>query len=289
MTRPLNVFFSIDENYIQHFTVAVTSLLENSQGLLFKIFVIHNLKNTAKLNNTSQFLKQKYRVDLNLIGIGHIDFSRFTTNQHYTCATYFRLFLADILPKDIDDGLILDADLVITGSIKELHDINIANHYIYAASEAFVDHNTMRLNKLGLNLNKYFNAGVLLVNLKKWREDNLTQKFLKVADEYMDRLEWYDQDILNVYFANNWGEFDKKYNAVHLQNELPEMPVIIHYASVSKPWYYVDTHPYNSQYWKYLALTPFKGTGSLGFSVKNFLLKNGRLTKRKMRKAGIIK
>ncbi|WP_428331695.1 glycosyltransferase family 8 protein [Mucilaginibacter sp.] len=289
MNKRINVFFSIDENYIQHFTVAVTSLLENNCDILFDIYVIHNIRHLQNIERVSHFLLDTYNVELKLINIANVDFSRFTTNDNYTSATYFRLFLPDIIPASVNGGLFLDSDIVVTGSIKNLIDIEIADHYIFAASEAFVAHNTIRLNKLGFNLKDYFNAGVMLINLQAWRQGKLTEKFLQIADEYMQKFEWYDQDILNVFFANNWGHFDRKFNAVHLQNEQPEIPVIVHFASFSKPWHYVDTHPYKYLYLMYLRLTPFRKSKPTGFSIMNFILKNGRLFKRRLRKAGIIK
>jgi lipopolysaccharide biosynthesis glycosyltransferase len=289
MNKPLNIFFSIDKNYIQHFTVALTSLLENNRDLPLSIFVIHNIDDLSLLDKTITHVKDKYGLILKLIDISNIDFSRFTTNVNYTSATYFRLFLAQIIPEDVDSGLVLDSDLVVTGSIKELANIDLSKKYIYAASEAFPAHNIERFKKIGFNANGYFNSGVSLINLKAWRDLNLTAKFLSIADNYMDKLEWYDQDILNIHFLNNWGQFDSKYNAVHITKELSVMPVIVHYASYSKPWHYVDTHPYNFLYGHYLKLTPFKNNKPVGFTLKNFVLKHGRLFKRRLRKAGVIK
>ena len=289
MDNPLNVFFSIDKNYVQHFTVAVTSLLENNRDISITIYVIHNIDDNALLDKTGDFIKDGYGLTLNFIRIGPINFSRFTTNANYTNATYFRLFLAETIPGDVDSGLVLDSDLVVTGSIKELANINISKRYIYAASEALPDLNIQRFKRIGFHTDGYFNSGVILINLKAWREERLTEKFVSIADKYMKEFEWYDQDILNFYFINNWGQFDKKYNAVHVTKKLPETPVIVHYASFSKPWFYVDTHPYNYLYRYYLSLTPYKSSKLVGFNFKNFVLKNGRLLKRKMRNAGIIK
>ena len=171
------------------------------------IFVIHNIDDLSLFDKTLTYIKDKYGLILKLIDISNIDFSRFTTNVNYTSATYFRLFLAQIIPEDIDSGLFLDSDLIVTGSIKALADIDISEKYIYAASEAFPDHNIERFRKLGFDANGYFNSGVILINLKAWRNEHLTEKFLSIADSYMEKLEWYDQDILNLYFIDNWGQF----------------------------------------------------------------------------------
>lgn len=289
MNKQLSIFFSIDKNYVQHFSVALTSLLENNKDLDLKIFVINDLQDMGIIDKTKDFIKNKYGVDLHFINIGNRDFSIFATDSNYTNATYFRLFLEEIIPEEIEVGLILDSDLIITGSIRELVEIDMSNHYVYAANEAFVEHNVNRFKDLGISTNSYFNAGVMLINLKAWRKENLKDKFIAIAEKYMSKLEWYDQDILNIFFADKWGEFDKKFNAVHLQQKLPVTPIIIHYASYSKPWHYVDTHPYNGQYWKYLKIGPYKASKASGFTLTNFILKNGRLFKRLLRRSGIIK
>ncbi|GAB2700848.1 glycosyltransferase family 8 protein [Mucilaginibacter koreensis] len=289
MKKKFNIFFAIDKRYVQHFTVAATSLLENNKDLDINIYVLHDIEDMSVLDITIRFIKEKYNVDLNFIPVGDVDFSKFRLTEHYPKSTYYRLLLADLVPEHINEGLFLDSDLIITGSLKPLADIDISQHYICAASEASVADNAERLNQLGFPNKSYFNAGVILVNLKKWREENLTQRFFSIVNQYSKHLEWVDQDVLNMCFANNWYRFDSTFNAIHLIRKLPVTPVIVHYASYSKPWYYVDTHPYNYLYKKYLNLTPFKGSKPVGFSLKNFILKNGRLFKRQLRETGILK
>jgi lipopolysaccharide biosynthesis glycosyltransferase len=288
MNKSLNVFFAIDKNYVQHFTVAVTSLLENNKDLELNVFVIHDITDLSVLDVTIKFIKEKYDLNLQFVSVGNIDFSNFRTTEHYTKSTYFRLLLAKLLPEEIESGLFLDSDLIVNGSIKELAEISLDNKYICAVSEVSVDDNVARLNKIGFPVKSYFNAGVILVNLKAWRKENITEKLLSIINKYTAQLDWVDQDVLNMYFANNWFELNKKFNAIHLIKRLTAAPVIVHYASYSKPWHYVDTHPYNYLYWRYLALTPFAGSRPAGFSLKNFILKNGRLIKRKLRERGII-
>lgn len=289
MPKSLNVFFAINKKFIQHFTVAATSLLENNKDLNLNIFVLHDIADLSALDVTVKFLKEKYNADLNFVNVDHIDFSNFRTTAHYPKSTYYRLLLADVIPDNIETGVFMDADLVVNGSIKELAEIDMSQHYLAAASEVAVAENVKRLNKLGFPNKSYFNAGVILVNLKKWREENLTQRFFSIVNQYNEHLEWVDQDVLNMCFANNWYQFSSTYNAIHLIKKLPKTPVIVHYASYSKPWHYVDTHPYNYLYHRYLGITPYKGSKQVGFSVKNFVLKNGRLFKRKLRENGLLK
>jgi len=283
-----NVFFATSKSYIQHFTVAATSLLENNKGLDINLYVIHDNINIIEFEKIIHFFKTNYKTELKLINIGHIDFSVFKPTLEYPKYTYFRLFLAVIAPTDIETALFLDSDLVVTGDISELANIDLTGKYICAVSEASVADNVKRLQALGSVAKSYFNAGVILVNLKWWRRKKITEKFITIANTYT-KLDWVDQDILNICFANQWTKIDEKYNAVHLIRKKAVTPIIIHYASYSKPWIYADTHPYNNLYWQYLRLTPFKKYKAAGFSLHNFIMKFGRLTKRWLREAKVIK
>jgi lipopolysaccharide biosynthesis glycosyltransferase len=288
MKNNLNVFFATSKLYLQHFTVAATSLLENNQDLNINIFVVHEAMEQAALNVPREYFRDRYGIDITFINIGDVDFTRFRTNDYFGKYTYYRLFVADVAPEGVDVALFLDVDLVVTGSLKELALIDMSDEYICAVSETSVGDNIERLNELGVPVKSYFNAGVQLINMKAWREEKLREKFIVIADKYGNKLKWVDQDILNIYFANKWQPLDKKYNAIHLLKALPQTPVIVHYNTFSKPWHYVDTHPYNYLYQQYLQLTPYKNYSATGFSIKNFVLKNGRLFKRKLRVIGLI-
>jgi lipopolysaccharide biosynthesis glycosyltransferase len=283
MKKTLNVFFAVSKVYVQYFTVAATSLLENNKNLDISIYIIIDKLELSSFDAARIFFKDKYNTALNIINTGDIDFSRFKTTEDYPKYTYFRLFLASLAPANIDVALFLDSDIIINDSIYELANIDMTNKYICAVREVSVDDNVKRLNGIGIPTRSYFNAGVILVNIKAWRDDKLDEKFITIAKEYADKLEWVDQDILNIYFANNWYQLDKKYNGIHITQKLAAEPVIIHYNTYSKPWHYVDTHPYNFLYQKYLSITPYKGSKLTNFSFKNFMLKKGRLFKRKLR------
>lgn len=287
--KELNVIFSTSKIFIQHLTVAITSLLENNKNLNIKIYIIHNMDDTCVLDMTIKFIKEKYNIDINLLKVENFDFSTYRTTTYFDTTTYYKLFITRIIPENIDTVLYLDCDIVVNESIEQIANRDISNDYIHAVSELDVITNINRLNKLGYNLTRYFNAGVLLINLKKWRQHNVFAELMIITDRYMQFCEWFDQDILNLYFSDNWKEMDKTFNGIYITRPLPEVPIIIHYNSFSKPWYYVDIHPYKYLYWKYLKLTPFRGNKPENFTFKNLIFKSGRLIKRKLRMAGIIK
>ncbi|WCT14910.1 glycosyltransferase family 8 protein [Mucilaginibacter jinjuensis] len=269
----LNVIFTIDQKFLQHFSAAIVSLLENNRDIDFNVFIIHDIEKTETLDNLVQFIKSKYNVRLNLIFLDNSIFENYRVSLHYSKAVYFRLLFTEILPKTIDKALFLDSDLIVTGSVKELAEYQFKDEYLLAVDDAEVTSHVERLNKLGFPIKRYFNAGVLLINFKAWRADGVAGEFIGLANQYMDKLEWWDQDILNMYFYNGWQPMNPKYNAIHLRKKLPQLPVVVHYAGPSKPWLYIHEHPYKNLYWEYLKLTPFKNTKYQDYSFKEFIRK----------------
>jgi lipopolysaccharide biosynthesis glycosyltransferase len=249
-------------------------VLENNKDLDLNIFVIHDIEHLDKLNEVIIFFKKKYDFRIKLLSLDNSVLTDFKVSLHLSKAVYFRLFLPEILPEDLDKILFLDSDLVVTGSLKELADYQFTNEALLAQDDIELELNISRLRDMGFPVKRYFNAGVMLINLKYWRDGGYAEKLLDIADRYMDKLSWWDQDILNICFYDSWAYFDKTYNALHLRRKLDKLPIIVHYAGPSKPWQYMNSNPYRSQYWKYQKLTPYKNTPLEGHTLKNILKKN---------------
>jgi len=272
--QKLSLVFTIDENFVRHFSVALVSVLENNKDLDLNVFVIHDIQDTGKLKEVIGIFKQKYDFNIQLLSLDNSVLENFKVSLHLSKAVYFRLFLSEILPSNLDKILFLDSDLVVTGSLRELAEFKFTDQSLLAQDDIELDINIRRLNEMGFPVTRYFNAGVMLINLNFWRAGDYAKKLLDIADKYMDKLSWWDQDILNICFYDSWQYFDKTYNALHLRRKLAKLPVIVHYAGPSKPWQYMNSNPYRSQYRKYQKLTPYKGIPLEGHTLRNIIKKN---------------
>lgn len=273
MEEILNVVFTIDENFVQHFSVALVSLLKNNGSIKFCIYVIHNIKDLSLLNEVKKFVEEIYNVKLVYSAVDDSVFETYKISHHISKAVYFRLLLADILPNTINKILYLDSDIVVTGSLRELFEHNFNDNYILAVEDGELDITVPRLNKIGIPLKTYFNSGVMWINLEAWRLDNISVKLIDIANRYMDRILWWDQDILNICFMNKWGQVSDKFNRILLQEKCEEVPLIVHFNSPTKPWHYLNYHPYKYLYWKYIELTPFNKSKFKDFTYKRLLKK----------------
>ena len=263
LNNSLNVFFAVDKNYLIHFTVTLTSLLENNKDLEVTVYIIHDIEECSELQHIITCLNNSYTVTLIPIYVSNSIFDTFQVVHYISKATYYRFLLSDILPKNVASGLYLDCDIIITGSLKDIVQAdfihkNNGEYDLLAVSDKGEKLEIERFkNTLFLDTSMYFNAGVMFINLKKWREEEVGNKLIRIADEYKDLLVWSDQDVLNIYFKNKCGKLNETFNQF-ADKVLIEIPRVIHYSGSSKPWHYLNKHPYKEQYWKYLQLTRYK-------------------------------
>jgi len=264
-----NIVFATDQNYIQHLSVAIVSLLSSNIDLDFNIFMVSSgldNKNFQKIKS----ITEKYKVNLKQIIINDDVFEKLVTNFHFTKAMYYRLLIPNFINED--KVLYLDADIVVNGNIKNLYNQNLDNYFIGAVlNPGFDRHEELKMDENS----QYFNSGVMVINNKKWKEKSFAIKVIEFIDFNHNTVAFPDQDGLNAVINGRWKEIELKYNqqAVIFEKNFEEKyycfskeeikkakenPIIIHYTGSSKPWHFRNKHPYKHLYWKYLRMTPFK-------------------------------
>ncbi|MBE6330747.1 MAG: glycosyltransferase family 8 protein [Bacteroidales bacterium] len=189
---------------------------------------------------------------------------------HVSLATYYRLFLADVLPPDLHKVLYLDGDMIVRHSLQPLWDEPLDGYAIAAVPDMSAPNNAKRLG-----INDYFNAGTLLVNLDYWREHRSLDLFGDFLRMRGNEVVLHDQDVLNVVFANVVKRLPVTYNFQNgfilshthkqynpsLQSEIDVCktdPTIIHYTVYCKPWNIACFHPYRDEWRKYQRQTQWK-------------------------------
>lgn len=197
-----------------------------------------------------------------------------------TRTTYYRLWLAEFLPPTIDKVLYLDGDVIVRHSLLSLWNTDLGDNAIAVVPDGF-DGIMEIFQRLGYPSELgYFNAGVLLANLKYWREHMVVKDFLEYLQTHAKDILYHDQDVLNVVFKDKKINLPIKYNLVSsffwktpqfdvnkYEKELLEAyndPVIIHFTNdiaSDKPWvaYQRKSHPFRSTFYKYQNQTKWKG------------------------------
>jgi lipopolysaccharide biosynthesis glycosyltransferase len=182
---------------------------------------------------------------------------------------YVRLFIAHFLPQTIEKAIYLDVDMIVKKDITDLWVTDMQEYTIAAVKDRSENIGSAwggitNYRELGLDPSAlYFNSGLLILNLKKWRRTNLTQEILKVISHNKVYAGFPDQYGLNVVFANRWLELDKRWNAF-ATGEI-EDPFIIHFIG-RKPIFssYNLNEKYRKEFIYYLSFTNFKNYKLLG-------------------------
>lgn len=267
-----HILCCINDAYAQHCAVLLASLFENNKDVDLTIHVFSfslNEESQDKLRNITKSYNQEISIQI----INKPIFELPNLNNHYISAeTYIRLFAALYLDSSIDKILYLDVDMVVVGSIKELLSLDLSNKLIGAIMDSPEKGRNQRLNipnKYG-----YFNAGVLLINLKKWREENYTQKCIDYICKNASLIVQHDQDVLNALAFNQWLRIDFKWNMLNTfflyppridsglretLNKSKNDTRIVHFSGGVKPWTAWTRHPYSHKYYEYIDFTPWRG------------------------------
>ena len=175
--------------------------------------------------------------------------SRYKTDISYT--VFLRYFISDFVKED--KALYLDCDLVVTKNLDNLFETDLQDYPLAAVRD------------YGGRVyygREMFNAGVLLINNRLWKQENMSQRLIDLTNEWHDKVDQADQSILNMLFENRWieMEFDNNHVVIHKQftdYELPagqDYPGIIHYLSHRKPWFDLAAQTYRDVWWYYHSL-----------------------------------
>ena len=278
---PINVVFASDKGYCAHLSVAMCSLFENNKGARFDVYII-----SGDMDKTSWHKLERLtgRYGHRLIGVKIADHEceGLVTTYHFTKANYYRMFIADKLA-NVSKILYLDADIVVNGSIEDLYSTNIDDYYLAAViNPGFDRHKDLEMSEES----RYFNSGVMLLNLAKWRLDHIRERAVALIRRKPWAMQFVDQCAINSVVNGRWKDLHPKFNlqgcfletragtysALFPINDL-EMalshPIIIHYSGSVKPWHFRCNHIYRSLYWKYLRKTPFNYYLSKDVTLKN--------------------
>lgn len=272
----VNIVLASDNNYAQHVAVVAASVLCNTKANIH-FHVLSDSISQDKMTlvqHTVEALGGRISIyDLS----SYKCFDKLFTSGHISKAAYFRLDIANILPKDVDKVIYMDVDLLVLQDIEKLWRQDLQDKPLAAVPDyGIMASNRMMKQKhqvLGLPLDSlYFNSGVVVMDLKQWREHNYAEQVIKLAAE--GNLPHHDQDALNKVFMNKWTPLPLNWNVIPpvfnlfpkilLRKDLRNNAVsarkdraVLHYAGRYKPWEFDLKEGFNDKYYYYLQKTAF--------------------------------
>ena len=208
----MKIVCATDDNFVQHCTIMLTSLLLNNRNV--SIYLL-----TEGLKYEKECIIRKQVEDLGgtlricLVNTNIVEKFPMPSDSnltHISRATYYRLLISEILPQDVEKVIYLDCDIIINKSIQKLWEIDLNEYALAAVPQIGSGYEAERLGypiQYG-----YFNAGVNVINMEYWRHNNIANKLVEYLVTNHNRIKYHDQDVLNAVL------YDKTYHLMPMWN-----------------------------------------------------------------------
>lgn len=210
----INVVFACDKNYAPCMTVAVKSLIENT-GINnnYDIVILEDGLNFAYKKLITSFTKDYDNISIRFFNIKKY-IERYDnylfTNDYFSLAAYFRILIPEVF-LDYEKVIYLDSDVMVMNDVALLYNTELGENLagvtrdvgtimLYWGKDDIKDY--MDNNLKIPDMKKYFQNGVMLMNLEKMREENFFKKFINTAKSITPPLYFADQDIFNIICFN---------------------------------------------------------------------------------------
>lgn len=269
--------WNLSDDYNRHAGATLLSLLENSSMPVI-VHLLYDSNESIGNEDGELYNRECYQKISDIYGCEiqyhHVEMPHWIVEEipavkRWTPGSLMRLYLPEIL-KDVEKVLYLDCDIIVNLDVKELWETDLETFHIGAVIPD--RKKTLSLSrkrkqkrrdfedKFNINKDNYFNAGVLLMDLKSIRQKkiNFTEELLNLL-RINPELPYLDQDLLNIWCKGEFVHLPKKYNIFATNNHALEYAkdAIIHYTVQEiKPWKrYVSG--IDDYYWDYVVKTPW--------------------------------
>ena len=261
----IQVVAATDDFYACHLTVMLLSLFERSASPVdVHVLVPGQFQSRDKIAGALG----KYAAHLTFHAVKPLE--GLTVRKGVADATYYRLLIGDILPAALTRVIYLDSDMLICGDLSPLWQTELGD----ATVAAVIDPGFVQYAQLGISPSQpYFNAGMMVVDMARWRRDGVGKAALDFALSNPDRVHFDDQCALNWVLQDRWVQVPSIWNLQvftlseskhghftypkHLRRNADGVRVV-HFNSPGRPWTYMDEHPFKGDYLAFRARTPWR-------------------------------
>lgn len=259
--KEIPIFFASDDNYMAFLDVCIRSIIKNASKK-YK-YTINVLNTGLKQENIDLIKKQECsHFKINFVDISDSIASlknKLRNIYHFGLAAYYRLFIQSLFPQ-YHKVLYLDCDIIVLGDISKLYNTNMNGNWIAAIPDQVVagceEFRQYTSIALGVKPQNYINSGVMLMNLEKFREHDIENKFAYLVENYNFDTVAPDQDYLNVLCRDKIKYLPNGWNKACLPTTAEGKLNLIHYNLYKKPWQ-VDDVINGNYFWEYAQESPF--------------------------------
>lgn len=270
----ITIVSSSNAAFAPHVSALFVSILENCENkqATFDFYVIDDNIDYKSKQLMLDTLAD-YEATLHFLNINKKYFKNVVESDRIPQTAYFRIAIPELFRgKKVDKLLYLDCDMIAVNDICELWEMDLGNYTLAAVEDAGF-HNRLELMGIETDSKLYFNSGLMLINVKKWLDENITTRVLDFIKNNPEKLKFHDQDALNAILHDEWLPLHPQWNAQSYimkkevehpdpagekaYEETRKAPSIIHYSGHVKPWSDEFKAPIKGYYLKYAKKTAF--------------------------------
>ena len=221
----LPIVFTCDDAYFKYANVVITSIIYNqNRNCSYEINVLSEFISNENMLLARKQLESHSNFTINFVILKDFDSSKFFLNSYMSISTYYRFYIPQLFSR-YDRILYLDSDLIVDADISDFASLDFDDKLAICCPSPFIRNKVLKGDDEKFSLNyfthvlkmpdplQYFNAGVMLYNVKKMNEIDITTKLFEALEDIKEPF-LQDQDILNSVLSNNGGVklISSKYN-----------------------------------------------------------------------------
>jgi len=279
---PISIMIVTNSNYFHTTLTMLLSIFQSNLSDLINVYMLYSNLQESEIDSLQNFGNEYPGKAIIPIYIKAELTKHLLPKNEFPIEIYYRILGINLLPLDLDKILYLDVDLIVKKSIRQLYDTDVSDYAFGACEDIFGQINGLDIEnhtRLSVpNDYKYFNSGVLLMNLEYLRQNDQVNNILQNIFDNFERYYYVDQDVLNELYQDrlmylDWSLYnctpsiyyiDRQAiskNSLHflcydeirelinnnqfdinrylnLSSQIYETASIIHYVGNSKPWRY---------------------------------------------------
>lgn len=273
----MDLVYASDDKFTEVLGISMISLLENNAGENIGVYILDegiSAANKAVLTR----IADKYSAKIFFVDVKNM-LDPNMKQCRGSLSTFSRLYLDKLLPQNIEKIIYLDCDTLILKSLKDFYATDVSGYFFAGVNDCV---SRSHIKAVGLNdTGNYMNAGVLLINLEKWREENASEKFIDFSESHKNNVLYADQGIINGVFGKNSLRMSPEYNCYtamydftykdltafrkpygyYDENDIESSkkdPVIVHFTTSflsMRPWEENCRHPFADEWLKYKSMS----------------------------------
>lgn len=244
--QTVSLFFTADIYTLPYLSVALQSVRDNaSRNAVYDAYVLHEGIAPDALTRLSYLQTDNFSIRF------------YETNESIRSGDCIPLQIARMFP-DLNKALYLHCDVVVTSDVAELFAYDLGDDPVGAVPDETVL-TTPYLREyaesvLGIPAPRYYNTGVLLLNLRALRNECISDApyVSRPADEYFSP----EQERFNELFSERVRRLPQIWNKMPLLPLDDLRPRLVHFSQTRKPWRRNGV-PYREYFWKYAARSAF--------------------------------